>query len=107
MQKSECRMQNEKSRQKERSRLGALWARLKGRQQRPCLDSSFCIPHSDFCIRFGRCRNVIPQGLQQQPRAAHIQVEGLSRRFALPGGGEVVAVDNLSFSVGGGEVYGL
>jgi ABC-2 type transport system ATP-binding protein/sodium transport system ATP-binding protein len=36
-----------------------------------------------------------------------IQVEGLSRRFALPGGGEVVAVDNLSFSVFAGEVYGL
>jgi ABC-2 type transport system ATP-binding protein/sodium transport system ATP-binding protein len=36
-----------------------------------------------------------------------IQVEGLSRRFALPGGGEIVAVDNLSFSVSSGEVYGL
>src|SRR5438270_13051311 len=36
-----------------------------------------------------------------------IQVEGLSRRFALPGGGEVVAVDDLSFSVAAGEVYGL
>src|SRR4051794_40027686 len=36
-----------------------------------------------------------------------IQVERLSRRFSLPGGGEVVAVDNLSFSVCAGEVYGL
>jgi ABC-2 type transport system ATP-binding protein/sodium transport system ATP-binding protein len=36
-----------------------------------------------------------------------IQVEGLSRRFALSGGGEVVAVDNVSFSVSAGEVYGL
>ncbi len=36
-----------------------------------------------------------------------IHVEGLSRRFALPGGGEVVAVDNVSFHVSAGEVYGL
>jgi ABC-2 type transport system ATP-binding protein/sodium transport system ATP-binding protein len=36
-----------------------------------------------------------------------IQVEGLSRRFAVPGGGEVVAVDNVSFAVAAGEVYGL
>jgi sodium transport system ATP-binding protein len=36
-----------------------------------------------------------------------IEVTGLSRRFALPGGREVVAVDNLSFSVAAGEVYGL
>jgi sodium transport system ATP-binding protein len=36
-----------------------------------------------------------------------IQVEGLSRRFTLPGGGEIVAVDNLSFNVAAGEVYGL
>jgi sodium transport system ATP-binding protein len=36
-----------------------------------------------------------------------IQVERLSRRFVLPGGGEIVAVDNLSFSVSAGEVYGL
>ena len=35
------------------------------------------------------------------------EVEGLSRRFALPGGGEVVAVDDLSFTVSAGEVYGL
>ena len=44
------------------------------------------------------------QGL---PGIAPIQVEGLTRRFALSGGGEVVAVDELSFSVGPGEVYGL
>jgi sodium transport system ATP-binding protein len=35
-----------------------------------------------------------------------IQVEGLTRRFAVPGG-EVVAVDDLSFAVAPGEVYGL
>jgi ABC-2 type transport system ATP-binding protein/sodium transport system ATP-binding protein len=35
-----------------------------------------------------------------------IQVDGLTRRFAVPGG-EVVAVDDLSFSVHAGEVYGL
>src|SRR5260370_15857231 len=36
-----------------------------------------------------------------------IQVESLTRRFELPGGGEVLAVDALSFHVGRGEVYGL
>src|SRR5262245_57899064 len=36
-----------------------------------------------------------------------IQVEGLTRRFALPGGGEIVAVDHVSFRVTAGEVYGL
>jgi ABC-2 type transport system ATP-binding protein/sodium transport system ATP-binding protein len=36
-----------------------------------------------------------------------IEVQGLTRRFSLPGGGEVVAVDNLSFTVTAGEVYGL
>ena len=36
-----------------------------------------------------------------------IQVEGLSRRFAVPGGGEVLAVDTISFTVSPGEVYGL
>jgi ABC-2 type transport system ATP-binding protein/sodium transport system ATP-binding protein len=36
-----------------------------------------------------------------------IQVEGLTRRFELPDGGEVVAVDDLSFSAGPGEVFGL
>jgi ABC-2 type transport system ATP-binding protein/sodium transport system ATP-binding protein len=41
------------------------------------------------------------------PGAEQIQVEGLTRRFALPGGGEVVAVDDLSFTVSAGEVYGL
>jgi sodium transport system ATP-binding protein len=35
-----------------------------------------------------------------------IQVEGLTRRFRVPGG-EVLAVDDLSFTVGPGEVYGL
>src|SRR5262245_29747276 len=36
-----------------------------------------------------------------------IQVEHLGRRFALPGGGEVVAVDDVSFAVAAGEVFGL
>ncbi len=36
-----------------------------------------------------------------------IQVQGLTRRFSLPGGGEVLAVDNLSFTVTAGAVYGL
>jgi ABC-2 type transport system ATP-binding protein/sodium transport system ATP-binding protein len=36
-----------------------------------------------------------------------IQVEGLTRRFALPDGGEVVAVDGLSFTAAPGEVFGL
>jgi ABC-2 type transport system ATP-binding protein/sodium transport system ATP-binding protein len=36
-----------------------------------------------------------------------IQVEALTRRFALPDGGEVLAVDNLSFAAGSGEVFGL
>jgi len=36
-----------------------------------------------------------------------IHVEQLCRRFALPGGKEVIAVDNVSFNVAGGEVYGL
>ncbi len=41
------------------------------------------------------------------PGLAQIQVEGLTRRFRLSGGGEVVAVDDLSFTVSAGEVYGL
>jgi ABC-2 type transport system ATP-binding protein/sodium transport system ATP-binding protein len=36
-----------------------------------------------------------------------IQVHRLTKRFPLPGGGEVVAVEDLSFSVYAGEVYGL
>src|SRR5262249_35863684 len=36
-----------------------------------------------------------------------IQVEGLTRRFAVPGGREVVAVDDVSFTVHPGEVFGL
>jgi sodium transport system ATP-binding protein len=36
-----------------------------------------------------------------------IQVEGLTRRFALPDGGDVLAVDHLSFAAGPGEVFGL
>jgi sodium transport system ATP-binding protein len=36
-----------------------------------------------------------------------IQVHQLSKHFSLPGGGHVVAVHNLSFSVAPGEVYGL
>ncbi|MSU77019.1 MAG: ATP-binding cassette domain-containing protein [Gemmataceae bacterium] len=36
-----------------------------------------------------------------------IVVEELTKRFPLPGGDEVLAVDRLSFSVQPGEVYGL
>jgi ABC-2 type transport system ATP-binding protein/sodium transport system ATP-binding protein len=36
-----------------------------------------------------------------------IQVDRLTRRFRLPDGGEVLAVDELSFHAGAGEVYGL
>ena len=36
-----------------------------------------------------------------------IQVEELTRRFALPDGGEVTAVDDLSFAVAPAEVFGL
>jgi ABC-2 type transport system ATP-binding protein/sodium transport system ATP-binding protein len=38
---------------------------------------------------------------------AMIDVQHLSKRFALPRGGEVRAVDDLSFGVRPGEVYGL
>src|SRR5438552_1446971 len=36
-----------------------------------------------------------------------IKVDRLTKRFASPDGGEVVAVDDLSFVVAAGEVYGL
>jgi len=36
-----------------------------------------------------------------------IEVRGLSKRFPLPSGKEVLAVDDVSFRVGAGEVYGL
>jgi ABC-2 type transport system ATP-binding protein/sodium transport system ATP-binding protein len=36
-----------------------------------------------------------------------IHVEELTRRFALPDGGEVLAVNRLSFDVAAGEVFGL
>jgi sodium transport system ATP-binding protein len=36
-----------------------------------------------------------------------IQVEKLTKRFPLPGGREVVAVEDVSFAVAAGEVYGL
>ncbi len=36
-----------------------------------------------------------------------IEVHGLTKCFPLPGGGELVAVNNLSFRVSAGEVYGL
>src|SRR5215210_5454396 len=36
-----------------------------------------------------------------------IDVTGLTRRFRLPAGGEVVAVEDVSFTVNAGEVYGL
>jgi sodium transport system ATP-binding protein len=36
-----------------------------------------------------------------------ISVHQLTKRFPLPGGGSVLAVNNLSFAVAAGEVYGL
>src|SRR5438067_13759156 len=36
-----------------------------------------------------------------------ISVQQLTKRFPLPGGGNVLAVNQLSFSVQPGEVYGL
>lgn len=36
-----------------------------------------------------------------------IQVDRLSKVFPMPGGGEIVAVNELSFTVQAGEVYGL
>jgi ABC-2 type transport system ATP-binding protein/sodium transport system ATP-binding protein len=36
-----------------------------------------------------------------------IKVDRLTKRFALPDGGEVLAVNDLSFTVARGEVYGL
>src|SRR5262249_42375483 len=36
-----------------------------------------------------------------------IQVEKLSKHFPLPGGGDLVAVNELTFTVAPGEVYGL
>src|SRR6266853_4667745 len=36
-----------------------------------------------------------------------IEVRQLSKRFPLSGGGELTAVDGVSFHVGAGEVYGL
>src|SRR4051794_9313007 len=36
-----------------------------------------------------------------------IQVRNLTRRFALAGGRELTAVDDVSFTVADGEVYGL
>jgi ABC-2 type transport system ATP-binding protein/sodium transport system ATP-binding protein len=36
-----------------------------------------------------------------------IEVQQLSKRFPLPGGGQIVAVNRVSFSVPAGEVYGL
>src|SRR5881394_3340961 len=40
-------------------------------------------------------------------RRPMIEVHHLTKRFPGPGRGEIVAVDNLSFSVATGEVYGL
>src|SRR4051794_31577398 len=40
-------------------------------------------------------------------RVLMIRVEHLSKRFPLPGGGYLTAVDDLSFVVVPGEVYGL
>src|SRR6266446_2072943 len=39
--------------------------------------------------------------------ARMIEVEHLTKRFPLPGGGSLLAVDDVSFAVQPGEVYGL
>ena len=39
--------------------------------------------------------------------AAIIEVEGLTTRFSLPGGGEVVAADAVDFTIGEGESLGI
>ena len=39
--------------------------------------------------------------------AAILEVEGLTTRFALPGGGEVVAADAVDFTIGEGESLGI
>src|SRR5262249_37659892 len=36
-----------------------------------------------------------------------IEVQHLTKRFPQPGGGQIVAVNDISFSVAAGEVYGL
>src|SRR5437016_10744406 len=36
-----------------------------------------------------------------------IEVDRLTKRFPLPGGGERVAVEDVSFTAAAGEVYGL
>jgi ABC-2 type transport system ATP-binding protein/sodium transport system ATP-binding protein len=41
------------------------------------------------------------------PGSRMIEVEHLTRRFVLPGGGSLTAVDDVSFAVRPGEVYGL
>src|SRR4026208_1328477 len=42
-----------------------------------------------------------------KPLYPMIQVDGLTKIFPLSGGKEIVAVDNVTFEVGAGEVYGL
>ncbi|MGH9676398.1 MAG: ABC transporter ATP-binding protein [Candidatus Acidiferrum sp.] len=46
------------------------------------------------------------QPVSPNARPTVVRVENLSRRFTVPGG-EVLAVDNVSFSVVAGEVFGL
>jgi ABC-2 type transport system ATP-binding protein/sodium transport system ATP-binding protein len=57
-----------------------------------------------------QCYTIIAYGNPcgiESARWSMIQVHELTKRFLLPGGGQVLAVNNLSFSVEAGEVYGL
>src|SRR5437773_1914487 len=56
-----------------------------------------------------RVKNNAPRSTRHAPRTwcPMIQVQHLTKRFPLPGGGQVVAVNNVSFTVAPGEVYGL
>src|SRR4051794_38508620 len=65
------------------------------RRRRPCQRQ----PGGDFV----HC----PHARTRRTRSPVIAVENLSRRFPLSGGGELTAVDGLSFAVAPGEVYGL
>ena len=50
------------------------------------------------------CAGNAPRG---RYNSAMIEVEHLTKRFPLPGGGSLLAVDDVSFAVKAGEVYGL
>lgn len=67
------------------------------------------LPHASLLVQIPwsllSCSSTRPQHWEMGK--AMIQVENLTRRFETPGGGEVLAVDDISFAVTAGEVYGL